>query len=217
MDSRVRIAFCRFFAPYFLDYLNRFPFLLTEVFRYNGQGMITIYFTRHGETDWNIERKIQGHVEVDLNEKGKAQAKALHNKLLNTPIDLIFVSPLRRAKETAEIIRGDRNIPMFEDSRIIEEFYGDMEGESRSNEDYLVQRQCFAKRYPHGEGYFDVVQRVYNFFDELKEKYDGKVKTILVVAHGGMSRVVNSYFHDMTNDEFIHYGISNCELVKYEL
>lgn len=91
--------------------------------------MITIYFTRHGETDWNIERKIQGHVEVDLNERGKAQAKALHDKLLNTPIDLIFVSPLRRAKETAEIIRGDRNIPMFEDSRIIEEFYGDMEGE----------------------------------------------------------------------------------------
>lgn len=179
--------------------------------------VITIYFTRHGQTNWNNERKIQGHVEVDLNEVGRAQAKTLHDKLLSVPLDLIIVSPLRRAKETAELIRGERNIPMIVDPRIIEEYYGDMEGKSRSDESYLTQRQCFAKRYPHGEGYFDVVARVYSFFDDIKAKYDGKLNTILVVAHGGMSRVVNAYFHDMTNEEFVRYGIQNCELVKYEL
>ncbi|MDD6240658.1 MAG: histidine phosphatase family protein [Eubacteriales bacterium] len=179
--------------------------------------MITVYFTRHGETDWNKAMLIQGHVEIDLNEKGKQQAKEAHDKLLPVPIDLIFCSPLRRARETAEIIRGERDIPLLIDNRLIEEYYGDMEGKERKGEPYLTQRQCFFKRYPHGEGYLDVAQRVYNFFDDLKAKYDGKVKTVLIVAHGGMSRVVNTYFHDMDNEEFVHYGIKNCEIVKYQL
>lgn len=57
-------------------------------------------------------------------------------------------------------------------------------------------------------------QRIYNLLDDLKERNDGK--TYLLVAHNGISRVIESYFHDMTNEEFAEFGIKNCELKKYE-
>ena len=180
--------------------------------------MIHILFTRHGQTDWNRQMKIQGHIEIPLNETGISQAEKAHEKLLNTPIDLIFSSPLGRAKKTAEIIRGSRDIPIIVDDDLEEEFYGDMEGESRlDNEAYLRQRTSYFKRYPHGESYFDVYHRVARFFEKLKKEYDGKVNTVLIVAHGGMSRVVNLYFKDMENDDFATYGIDNCQIVEYDL
>lgn len=180
--------------------------------------MIRILFTRHGQTDWNLQMKIQGHIEIPLNETGRRQAEEAHDKLLDTPIDLIFSSPLSRAKETAEIIRGNRNIPILIDEDLKEEFYGDMEGQSRlDNSAYLKQSTSYFKRYPHGESYFDVYHRVARFFEKLKREYDGKVKTILIVAHGGMSRAVNLYFKDMENKDFAPYSIDNCQVVEYVL
>ena len=180
--------------------------------------MIHILFTRHGETDWNKERKIQGHIDIPLNETGIQQAKELHEKLKDRKIDLIFSSPLKRAKDTAILAKGDRDIPIVEDPLLIEEFYGDMEGAPRvDNPAYFSQRTSFFKRYPNGESYFDVYHRVAAFFEKLKKEYDGKVDTILIVAHGGMSRVVNVYFQNMENEDFVPYGIHNCEVVEYEL
>jgi probable phosphoglycerate mutase len=162
--------------------------------------------------------KIQGQIEIPLNETGIAQAKKLHDQLLDTKIDLVFTSPLSRAKDTAMIAVGDRNIPIKEDNRLLEEFYGDLEGASRlDNPVYTKQRNSFFKRYPNGESYLDVYARVASFFEDLKKNYDGKVNTVLIVAHGGMSRVVNCYFNDMENEDFPKYGIHNCQVVEYEL
>ena len=60
---------------------------------------------------------------------------------------------------------------------------------------------------------FHVAQRVYNLLDELKEQ--SQDKTYLLVAHGGIGRVVNSYFRDMSNEEFARFSIKNCQLVEY--
>lgn len=179
--------------------------------------MIKIYYVRHGETDWNKENRIQGHVEIPLNENGIREAEEAHEKLKEIPIDLIYSSPLKRAYQTALILRGDRDIPIYTDDRIKEMYYGEMEGHYRTEVGYTSQYGCFFKRYPGGEGYLDVAQRVYNFFDFLREKYDGKVNSILVVAHGGMSRAVNSYFEDMTNEEYAHFSLKNCQIKEYEL
>jgi probable phosphoglycerate mutase len=59
-----------------------------------------------------------------------------------------------------------------------------------------------------------LAQRIYNLLDELKAMPDDKV--VLLAAHNGIARCVNSYFHDMTNEEYASFGIRNCELVKYE-
>lgn len=176
-----------------------------------------ILFTRHGQTDWNKEMKIQGRVDIPLNEEGIKQAKELHDKLLDTHIDFVISSPLSRALETAKLIRGERDIPLFTDERILEEYYGEMEGKSRlNNPAYLKQRTSFFKRYPKGESYFDVYHRVASFFEDLKKRFPPS-STILIVGHGGMSRVVNIYFKDMENDDFPSYGLKNCEIVEYEL
>lgn len=172
-----------------------------------------LYFTRHGETDWNNEMKIQGRIDIPLNEKGIAQAKELAEKLEDTHLDLIICSPLTRARQTAEIVNEHHRLPIETDKRILEEFYGDFEGAPRSGNAYHNQRRSFFKRYPNGEGYLDVCARVYSFLDELYEKH--KDEDVLVIAHGGMSRLVNSYFMDMENDEFTVYGLANCELKIY--
>ncbi len=175
---------------------------------------MAIYYTRHGQTDWNLDYKIQGRKDIPLNETGRKEAEELRIKIQDIPLDIIYSSPLKRAYETAEIARGNRDIPLLTDNRLAEEYYGQFEGVSRHNEKYKEQRQHFFCRYPGGEGYLDVAYRVYSLLHELEETCPDK--NILIVAHGGMSRVVETYFHDLNNEEFVSYMIPNCGLVRYQ-
>ena len=83
-----------------------------------------LYITRHGQTDWNVSKKVMGRRDEPLNEKGLLQASETRDNLLNTDIDLIICSPLQRARQTAETINKDRNIPIIYDERIIERDFG---------------------------------------------------------------------------------------------
>ena len=175
---------------------------------------MSIYLTRHGFTPWNEQRRIQGRYDIPLNEEGIRQAEQLAEQMKDIHLDRIISSPLNRALHTAKIVNQYHNLPIETDPRIIEEYYGRLEGKPRSGDVYLNQRKSFFKRYPEGEGYLDVCYRIYDFLHEL-ERISAD-KDILVVAHGGISRVFHSYFRDMENEEFVTYGIDNCELVKYE-
>lgn len=77
-----------------------------------------IYITRHGQTDWNVDHKVQGKADIDLNSVGIEQAKSTKQKLDNEKIDLIICSPLKRASQTADVINNGRNIPVIFDERI---------------------------------------------------------------------------------------------------
>ena len=79
-----------------------------------------IYLIRHGETDWNLEQRLQGAMDIPLNENGIELARETARGLRDVPFDVIYTSPLRRARQTAEIIRGDREIPLIEEPRIRE-------------------------------------------------------------------------------------------------
>ena len=89
---------------------------------------MAIYYTRHGQTDWNLDYKIQGRKDIPLNETGRKEAEELRIKIQDIPLDIIYSSPLKRAYETAEIARGDRDIPLLTDNRLAEEYYGQFEG-----------------------------------------------------------------------------------------
>lgn len=177
---------------------------------------MAVYYVRHGQTDYNKAYLIQGSIDAELNQEGIHQAEELREKLKDVHLDIAFASPLKRAKKTAQIILEGRNIPLFETECLREEHYGSFEGKSRHGEDYFAQRSSFARRYPGGgESYLDVAARVFPFLNMLKEKYPGK--DVLLVAHGGISRIVNAYFEDdMGNDEFINYLLDNCEVKRYE-
>lgn len=72
-----------------------------------------LYLVRHGQTNWNLEGRIQGQTNIPLNDKGRKQAQQAKEKLQNIPIDLIICSPLMRARETAEIIEKKEIFLLF--------------------------------------------------------------------------------------------------------
>ncbi|MBR5474123.1 MAG: histidine phosphatase family protein, partial [Lachnospiraceae bacterium] len=87
-----------------------------------------VYLVRHGETDWNLVRRIQGNADIPLNEKGRAVARATAEAIKEMPIDVIFSSPLVRARETAEILVAGRGMEVQVDSRLKEIAFGEFEG-----------------------------------------------------------------------------------------
>ena len=80
-----------------------------------------IYFLRHGETKWNTRGRIQGQKNTRLSEKGLEQARLTAEGMKDIPFDIIYSSPLERAYETAQIVRGERNIPIIRDDRLKED------------------------------------------------------------------------------------------------
>ena len=173
------------------------------------------FVTRHGETDWNALNKVCGRTEVDLTENGRMQAKALAEILKDKRIDIIVSSPMKRAVETSRIIAERCGADIVIDDRLIEQDYGVYEGADRKDEGFLGNKRNFAYRYPGGESMMQVAYRTYGLLDELRVRYEGK--NVLVVCHGGVCRVINTYFRDMTNDEFFQYSLENCGLEEYEV
>ncbi|MDE7038136.1 MAG: histidine phosphatase family protein, partial [Lachnospiraceae bacterium] len=87
-----------------------------------------LYIVRHGETEWNKERRLQGQVDIPLNESGRRLARETSGGLAGIHFDLCYSSPLSRARETAELILEGRSTPVIEDERIIEMAFGECEG-----------------------------------------------------------------------------------------
>lgn len=174
---------------------------------------MNIYFARHGQTQWNKENRMCGRKDIQLNELGKLQAERLAEKLSGEKIDLIISSPMQRALQTSKIVAKSCGCEISVDERLIEQSYGIYEGVDRDNKDFLNNKRNFAYKYPDGESMMQVAARVYPLIDELKEKYAGK--NILLICHGGVCRVLRTYFVDMTNDEFFNYSLENAGYEKY--
>ena len=153
--------------------------------------MKKLYFTRHGQTVWNVENKICGETDIELTEKGHEQAKEVGELIAQRklPIDEILYSPLIRAKETARHISEITGIPMREEIRLKEQCFGKYEGTARNGEEFKKDKANFINSYDGGETMLKLAHRIYSLLDELKEDE----KTYLIVAHNGISRVINSY------------------------
>ncbi len=176
--------------------------------------MSKVYFVRHGETVWNSENKICGVTDSPLTAKGREQAaEAARNVLaLGIQADEILYSPLSRARDTALCIAEATGFPAREEPRLIEQNFGKYES-TPGGAEFLAAKKQFASRYEGGESMLHLAQRVYNLLDELKAQPD---KTYILVAHNGIARVVNSYFYEMTNDEYAMFSLQNCEVREYE-
>ena len=95
--------------------------------------------------------------------------------------------------------------------RLKEQNFGKYESTARDGAKFREAKKQFVERYEGGESMLQLAQRVYNLLDEVK----ASGKTCILVAHNGIARVVQSYFYDMTNEEYAAAGIKNCELVEY--
>lgn len=174
-----------------------------------------LYVARHGQTVWNAANRVCGITDVELTEKGIEQAQELAKLVSEAKVDMILTSPLVRAMDTGKIVSEYCNIPMMVDNRLIEQNYGIYEGVDRTNEEFLANKRNFAYRYPNGESMMQVAYRIYGLLEDIKEKYSGK--DVLLISHGGVCRIVETYFNDMTNEEFFNYTLENAQLKIYEL
>lgn len=174
-----------------------------------------LYVTRHGQTDWNVQQKVQGKADISLNDKGRKQAKETAKKLKSEKIDLIICSPLKRAKETAQAINKGRNIPVIYDDKISERDFGEFEGKQKDQFDFqgfwsYKQNQHYEK----AEDIRNFFKRVYSMLDEITDKYQGK--RLLIVSHGGVSIPIECYFNGIPNQEsLLNLAIGNCEVKRY--
>lgn len=118
-----------------------------------------------------------------------------------------------RARTTAGIISGVLGVGVDVDKRLTEHNYGIYEGKDRLCDGFLSTKENLAMRYPGGESAMDVAARVFPLLHELPQLYPDK--DVLLVCHGGVARVINSYFEKMTNLEFFLFSLENCEVRTY--
>jgi probable phosphoglycerate mutase len=175
-----------------------------------------LYFVRHGQTVWNVENKICGATDIPLTPHGHEQAVETGKKILEEKIraDEILYSPLIRAAETARHISEITGIPVRVEPRLIEQNFGKWESTARDGVEFKKAKEDFCNRYDGGESMLHLAQRVYNLLDEIKA--EAASKTYILVAHNGISRVIQSYFYEMTNKEYASFGVKNCEVVRYD-
>lgn len=177
-----------------------------------------IYFIRHGQTDWNLERKMQGgESEKDLNETGIEQAKQAREKIKELHYDMIIRSPMKRVEQTTAIINEKKDVPIIVEERIRERKLGELEGHVVTDElenniwDYELNYNINS-----GENLHDFEKRILEFIKEIKQKYDDK--TILVVAHGGVAKLLIANFYGMPESKnLVEIDVKNCEILEFDI
>jgi len=171
-----------------------------------------IYFVRHGQTEWNKIGKMQGHMDIELNDEGRKQAKIVKEKLSGVKFDKVFSSPLKRAKETAEII-CDQEIII--DDRLIERFNGELEGKLKSEIEVFPDFNDPNDTRFGIETLNNFKERIVSFLNEVMKKY--KDKNVLVVTHAGVCLYVRCYFEgEPIGNLNEKYKLKNCEFLSYK-
>ena len=180
-----------------------------------------LYIMRHGKTDWNAAHKLQGRTDVPLNDEGRRMAERAREKYRDVPFDLCFCSPLRRARETADILLRGRDVPILTDERLREMSFGVFEGVEnsyllpdcpvnvlfRAPEEYLVPVE-------EGESFEELFARTGAFLREEVFPRLEEGKDVLIVGHGAMNCAIVSQIRGLPRSEFWSAGIENCKLLR---
>jgi len=183
--------------------------------------MTKLYIVRHGKTDFNEQGRYLGRTDLSLNANGRFQAEELANHLKNLSIDVVISSPLKRAIETAEIIRPN-NLATISEDAFIERSVGVFEGltkdEAKEKYSELYAKnitRIFDEAPTSGETIMEVQNRVFAGLDKIKKNHQGK--NILIVTHAFVSKVVNKYFNQQISEQdFFDFVLQNAEIKEYQ-
>jgi probable phosphoglycerate mutase len=178
-------------------------------------GNTTIYLTRHGQTEWNVEKKLQGHKDSPLTELGIMHAQWLAASLGHIGFDAIYASSSGRTLKTAEILRGARSIAIIPDDDLREIHMGSWEGEVNANIEESCPEQFHDFWYnPHqykpsngGESFHELHNRVIPKIQRIIKENEGK--TIFIVTHAATLKLIMTFFNgqplaDLWNPPIVH-------------
>ena len=187
-----------------------------------------LYIVRHGETDWNRIHRVQGRTDIPLNDYGRHLARETAEGMKDIRIDLGYTSPLLRAKETAQILLGDRDVPLYEDSRIEELSFGSYEGMRTAGGEKDAQSEAFHRFFTDTANYIppqdgetvpQLYERTGDFLAEICAREELQDKSILVSTHGAaMTALLNRIRGNLSVSEFWKDEVPpNCSVTEVEV
>ena len=186
-----------------------------------------IYLIRHGETDLNKQKRLQGQSDIELNELGRELAKVTGQALKAVEFDYVFSSPLARAMETARLVVGEREIGIIKDERIQEISFGEYEGLSYHPENYTVSDPDFINFFKApdkykvpagGESFEEIIKRTGEFWKEIAEGPKYQDKTILISTHGCALKAILANIRKTPIAKFWGEGVHrNCAVTIVEI
>lgn len=182
---------------------------------------MNVYVMRHGETDWNIVKKIQGSTDIPLNHKGIEEAERTSEALNKEGIkfDYVFSSPLKRAYKTALIMAKYSNCTVEQDERLVEFNFG--EGEGKTLEElkkdpkyanivyWFTDSSKYTAEYG-SESYKSITSRLDSFIKEKIIPLEGRADNVLICVHGGVIRSLISYIKKAGQSYMTEVKIPNC-------
>lgn len=172
---------------------------------------------RHGQTNFNKEKRLTCRYDEDINQTGVEQAILARDAVRNLDLDLIICSPLKRTRHTMELVNVN-HVPVIFDDRLLERDGGVLTGTMIDDFYYTEYYNYYSTKHVDGlETLPQLFARVHGFLDEIKIKYQGK--NVLLVTHGAVARVIKFYFEALPADGMLLHvsGQKNCEIKTYEL
>tara|TARA_Y100000310_G_scaffold144893_1_gene144162 strand:- start:13240 stop:13839 length:600 start_codon:yes stop_codon:yes gene_type:complete len=174
---------------------------------------------RHGQTESNMQRILEGNRQGQLTVKGKEQAKKVGERLKEEQYDFIYISDLQRAKQTAqEILKFHETEEIIYTEKIRERKWGELEGKSYAELSSVKQQLHFAKHKPkEGETFEELQKRIVTFYEELLAKHQGK--RVLVIAHAGVigALLLHLLEKESTREEYLKVHPKNTAITVLEI
>lgn len=177
-----------------------------------------LYIVRHGETEWNVTKRLQGRTDIPLNENGREAARKTAEGIKDLHIDMVISSPLVRAKETAELMMEGRDVPMYVDERLQEISFGIKEGEKNWKETEIFFHSPDTYQPPEGgESLTHLLERTKEFLDDMAGRTERKDKNILVATHGAATRALLANIKHLPLRQFWDGSVpKNCGITLVE-
>ena len=189
--------------------------------------MGTLVLIRHGQSQWNLENRFTGWVDIPLTDAGREEARRGAALIRELTVDRAFTSALQRAQETLRIVLevlGQSDIPIEQDQALNERHYGDLQGLNKAetakrfgDEQVLLWRRSYDVAPPHGESLKDTAARTIPYFNEKILPLVKAGQSILVVAHGNSLRSIVMLLDRMTKEQILELNIATGAPIIYEL
>jgi 2,3-bisphosphoglycerate-dependent phosphoglycerate mutase len=189
--------------------------------------MARLVLLRHGESQWNLENRFTGWVDVPLTPKGIQEAKNAGEKLRGFTFDRAFTSVLERANETLRLalnVIGQPKIPIERDKALNERMYGDLQGLNKAetakkygDAQVKIWRRSYDVPPPGGESLKDTAERVLPYYEQTIKPYLLKGETILIAAHGNSLRALIMELEQLSREQVLELNIPTGAPLLYEL
>ena len=189
--------------------------------------MSHLVLIRHGESQWNLENRFTGWVDVPLTSKGEEEARAAGEKLKTFQFDCAFTSGLKRAQNTLRIVLeviGQTTIPITQDKALNERMYGELQGLNKTEtaqkfgeEQVKIWRRSFDVPPPGGESLKDTAERVLPYYESQIRPALEAQKTVLVVAHGNSLRSLVMHLEKLSREAVLELNIPTGAPLFYDL